>query len=147
MIEFDVLPEHLDGTGALLLAHDYEDVSRRTPATLDEGLAHLAGPRYAGVELDVDLKLPGYEQRAIDALRAHGLAERTLISTMEPSSLKRDPRARARHPPRPVVPARARLPDEASAQALAGLRADRLLAAPRCRDGSPRSCGAARSTR
>jgi glycerophosphoryl diester phosphodiesterase len=87
MIEFDVLSEHLDGTGALLLAHDYEDVSRRTPATLDEGLTHLAGPEYAGVELDVDLKLPGYEARAIAALRAHGLAERTLISTMEPSSL------------------------------------------------------------
>ncbi len=87
MIEFDVLPEHLDGTGALLLAHDYEDVSRRTPSTLDEGLAHLAGPEYAGVELDVDLKLPGYEERAIAALRQHGLAERTLISTMEPSSL------------------------------------------------------------
>ena len=69
MIEFDVLPEHLDGSGRLLLAHDYEDVSRRTPSTLDEGLAHLAGPRYAGIELDVDLKLPGYEERAIAALR------------------------------------------------------------------------------
>jgi glycerophosphoryl diester phosphodiesterase len=88
MIEFDVLPEHLDGSGRLLLAHDYEDVSQRTPSTLDEGLAHLAGPRYAGVELDVDLKLPGYEERAIAALRAHGLVERTLISTMESSSLK-----------------------------------------------------------
>ena len=87
MIEFDVLPEHLDGTGRLLLAHDYEDVSRRTPSSLDEGLAHLAGPRYAGIELDVDLKLPGYEERAIAALRAHGLAERSLISTMEPDSL------------------------------------------------------------
>jgi len=88
MIEFDVLPEHLDGTGRLLLAHDYEDVSRRTPSSLDEGLAHLAGPRYAGIELDVDLKLPGYEERAIAALRAHGLAERSLISTMESSSLR-----------------------------------------------------------
>lgn len=88
MIEFDVLPERLDGSGGLLLAHDYGDASARTPATLDEGLAHLAGPRFAGVELDVDLKLAGYEARTIDGLRAHGLAERTLISTMEPESLR-----------------------------------------------------------
>lgn len=89
MIEFDVLPEHLDGTGALLLAHDYGDASARTPATLAEGLAHLAGERFAGIELDVDLKLAGYEDRVVAALREHGLAERTLISTMEPESLRR----------------------------------------------------------
>jgi glycerophosphoryl diester phosphodiesterase len=87
MIEFDVLPEHLDGSGELLLAHDYGDLSGRPVATLAEGLAHLAGPGYAGIELDVDLKLPGYEERAIAALREHGLAERSLISTMEPESL------------------------------------------------------------
>ena len=68
MIEFDVLPEHLDGSGGLILAHDYGDASERVPATLDEGLAHLAGPDYAGVELDVDLKLPGYEERVVAAL-------------------------------------------------------------------------------
>lgn len=87
MIEFDVLPAHLDGTGELLLGHDYGDLSRRTASTLDEGLAHLAGPEYATIEFDVDLKLPGYEERAIAALRRHGLAERALISTMEPESL------------------------------------------------------------
>ena len=70
MIEFDVLPEHLDGTGELLLAHDYGDLSRRTASTLDEGLAHLAGAAYAGVELDVDLKLPGYEDRVVDGAAA-----------------------------------------------------------------------------
>ena len=89
MIEFDVLPAHLDGTGELLLGHDYGDLSARTPATLEEGLAHLAEPQYDGVELDVDLKLPGYEDRAVEALRRHGLAERALISTMEPESLER----------------------------------------------------------
>ncbi len=31
------------------------------PHTLDEGLAHLASAPFAGIELDVDLKLPGYE--------------------------------------------------------------------------------------
>lgn len=88
MIEFDVLSENIDGTGRLLLAHDYEDAARRTPLELEEGLAHFASDTYAGVELDVDLKLPGYEERVVAALRAHGLAERALISTMEVVSLR-----------------------------------------------------------
>jgi glycerophosphoryl diester phosphodiesterase len=33
------------------------------------------------------MKLQGYEQRTVDALRRHGLAERSLISTMEKPSL------------------------------------------------------------
>ena len=88
MIEFDVLPERLDGTGRLLLAHDYIDASRRTPATLEQGLAHFAQAAYSDIELDVDLKLPGYEERVVEALRDHGLADRTLISSMEPESLE-----------------------------------------------------------
>ncbi len=87
MIEFDVLAERLDGTGELRLAHDFKDARERTPLTLDEGLAHLAQPRFAHVQLDVDMKLQGYEQRTVDALRCHGLAERSLISTMEKPSL------------------------------------------------------------
>ncbi len=39
------------------------------------------------MQLDVDLKLPGYEERVCAALRDAGLADRTLISTMEESSL------------------------------------------------------------
>jgi len=89
MIEFDVLSEHEDGTGRLLLAHDYRDAARRTPLELEEGLAHFASDAYAGVELDVDLKRAGYEDRVVAALRAHGLAERGLISTMETASLAR----------------------------------------------------------
>ncbi len=88
MIEFDVLSEHQDGTGRLLLAHDHRDAARRTPLELDAGLAHFASEAYAGVELDVDLKLGGYEERVVAALRAHGLAERALISSMEPESLR-----------------------------------------------------------
>ena len=95
MIEFDVLPEHMDGTGRLLLAHDYADAARRTPLTLEEGLAHFASAAFAGVELDLDLKLPGYEERVVAALREHGLASRTLVSTMEPVSF---PRIRAMAP-------------------------------------------------
>jgi len=75
MIEFDVLPER--GTGRLVLAHDYS-AAQDAPA-LAEGLAHFAQAAYAGVELDVDLKLPGYEAEVVAALREHGLIERSLV--------------------------------------------------------------------
>src|SRR5262249_43283899 len=82
MIEFDVLPEFHDRPdhGRLLLAHDYS-VDLATAPTLEQGLAHLASSAFAGVELDVDLKLPGYEAETVEALRRHGLVERTLISS------------------------------------------------------------------
>jgi len=88
MIEFDVLAEHRDGSGELWLAHDWEDAGQRTPHTLQEGLAHFADAAYNGVELDVDMKFGGYEERVVRALREHGLAERSLISTTENSSLE-----------------------------------------------------------
>ncbi|HEV2820526.1 MAG TPA: glycerophosphodiester phosphodiesterase [Solirubrobacteraceae bacterium] len=95
MIEFDVLPEHPDGTGELLLAHDYRDARSRTPHTLDEGLEHFRGEAYGAIELDVDLKLGGYEERVVAALQRHDVATRALLSTMERSSLRL---LRARHP-------------------------------------------------
>ena len=59
MIELDVLSEHADGSGALLVAHDHEDTRARAPVTFEQALEHLSGPAFAGVELDVDVKLPG----------------------------------------------------------------------------------------
>jgi glycerophosphoryl diester phosphodiesterase len=87
MVEFDVLPESLDGGGRLLLAHDLHALGARTPLTLEQGLAHFGQDAWAGVELIIDLKLPGYEARVVRALRDSGLADRALISTMEASSL------------------------------------------------------------
>jgi glycerophosphoryl diester phosphodiesterase len=87
MVEFDVLPEHPDGSGRLILAHDFSDAARRSPLTLEQGLAHFAQDAWMDVELDVDLKTVGYEQRVVEALRSFGLAERALISTMEEQSL------------------------------------------------------------
>ena len=86
MIEFDVLrvPD-----GRLVLAHDYEDAAEREPLSLDEGLDHLAGPEYGHLQLDVDLKLPGYEREVVDGLTRRGLAERSLVSTMYVESLDR----------------------------------------------------------
>jgi glycerophosphoryl diester phosphodiesterase len=87
MIEFDVLPER--GGARLLLAHDYKDAAARSPHTLEEGLAHLASEPFTGIELDVDLKLPGYELRVVEALRVHGMLGRSLISSQYRSSLER----------------------------------------------------------
>ena len=95
MIEFDVLPEHPDGTGELVLAHDWSDAATRRPHTLDEGLAHFADAVYDGIELIVDLKTSGYEERVVAALREQGVADRALISTTEEPSLRL---LRARHP-------------------------------------------------
>ena len=87
MLEFDVLPEHRDGTGELFLAHDYEDLRRRDDVlTLSQGLDHLCG---TGLDLDVDLKLPGYEERVVDELRARAYADRVIVSSMERASLQR----------------------------------------------------------
>jgi glycerophosphoryl diester phosphodiesterase len=85
MIEFDVLPER-DGEG-LVLAHDFADAARRVPLTLEQGLDHLASEAFAEIELDVDLKLPGYELPVVEALRERGLVERSLVSSFFPKSL------------------------------------------------------------
>jgi len=95
MIEFDVIAEHPDGSGELLLAHDAQDAAARTPHTLDEGLALFATAAYDAIELILDLKLAGYEERVVRALREHDLTRRTLLSTMEESSLAL---LRSRHP-------------------------------------------------
>ncbi len=95
IIEFDVLPQRRDGTGELVLAHDFADVEERTPHTLEEGLEHFTQVAYNGIELIVDMKLAGYEARVVRALHEHGLAQRTLVSTMEEPSLAL---LRGRHP-------------------------------------------------
>jgi glycerophosphoryl diester phosphodiesterase len=84
MIEFDVMPMT---DGRLVLAHDVEDSTSRTPMTLDEALDHFAAEAYAGVELDVDLKIPGYEREVVEGLCERGLIERALISSTYPESL------------------------------------------------------------
>ena len=87
MVEFDVLPEDRDGSGRLVLAHDYVVVDRGDALTLEEGLAHFSQDAWSGVELNVDMKRGGYERRIVDALREHALGDRALISTMEEDSL------------------------------------------------------------
>ena len=87
MIELDVLSEHSDGSGRLLVAHDYEDARVRSPLTFEQALEHLSQDEFAGLDFDVDVKLPGYELRVLELLREHGLVQRSLVSGMYPSGL------------------------------------------------------------
>jgi glycerophosphoryl diester phosphodiesterase len=90
MIEFDVLPEVYDDPrgSRLVLSHDYTNDVTKAPS-LEEGLDHLMDPRFAAIDLNVDLKLPGYEDRVLRALAERVLLPRTLISTMYMESLER----------------------------------------------------------
>jgi glycerophosphoryl diester phosphodiesterase len=84
MIEFDVLRTR---DGRLVLAHDYADADSRDCLSLEEGLDHFAGEAYTGIELDVDMKLPGYEREVAEGLLERGLGERSLISSHYTESL------------------------------------------------------------
>jgi glycerophosphoryl diester phosphodiesterase len=86
MIEFDILPA---ADGRLVLAHDPGDAAGRECVTLEDGLDHFAGAAYADVELDVDLKAPGYEREVAEALAQRGLVERSLVSSTYLDSLEK----------------------------------------------------------
>jgi glycerophosphoryl diester phosphodiesterase len=150
MIELDVLPERRSSgeqadrrVGRLVLAHDYEDAAERPTLTLEEGLDHLASAPYSELDFIVDLKLPGYEHRVVEALERSGLANRAIVSSTYRESLEalRDdhgsvrvgwsvPRARRDYTSSPfmAVPAlavlrvmRRRLPRQARAALSSGL--------------------------
>ena len=138
MIEFDVLRTR---DGRLVLAHDYADADGRDPLSLEVGLDHFVGEAYAGIELDVDLKLPGYEREVAEGLLERELGGRSLVSSHYPETLDRlgelapglrrgwsVPRVQRNYMRSPLaVPAyavarlmRARLPGRASARIEAG---------------------------
>ncbi|HJQ74029.1 MAG TPA: glycerophosphodiester phosphodiesterase, partial [Gaiellaceae bacterium] len=80
LVEIDVL--QLDGT--LVLAHSASEVPAEL-ATLDEALAFLA-PGSCGVQLD--LKARGAEAALLEAVRAHGMTERAVVSSFRAASLR-----------------------------------------------------------
>jgi glycerophosphoryl diester phosphodiesterase len=73
----------------LVVAHDWHDADRREPLTLAEALDAFTRPPLDRVEVNLDVKLPGREEELVDAIRAGGLLERAMISTMELSTLAR----------------------------------------------------------
>jgi glycerophosphoryl diester phosphodiesterase len=93
-IEFDVLwlqDAHLplEQRAPLVVAHDWEDAAGRTPLSLTEALDAFLEPPLDKVEIDLDIKLPGREEEIVAALKARGLVERAMVSTMELYSLGR----------------------------------------------------------
>ena len=85
MIEFDVCAVR----GRLGIAHNPLAGRLFGCMALETGLAHLAGARFDGIELNVDLKQAGCERGAVEALARHDLLERSLISSRLPAVLDR----------------------------------------------------------
>ena len=85
MIEFDVR----SWQGRLVVAHQPWRPGLRAVPTLDGALTHLAAPRFAGLELNADIKRPGVEAALLDALARHGLAQRTLVSSQRRAVVER----------------------------------------------------------
>jgi glycerophosphoryl diester phosphodiesterase len=83
MVEFDVRA----WDGDLVLAHTILHARRGANVRLSEALAHLASPRFDGIELNVDVKHPGCERALLDGLRHARLLDRTLISSQVPAVL------------------------------------------------------------
>jgi glycerophosphoryl diester phosphodiesterase len=88
-VEFDVLADVDD---RLVLAHSLLE-RPHDRATLDDALAYIASTRVAA---HLDLKQRGLESQIASALRAHGLVERSFVSSLDHAAL-RDVR---RHEPR-----------------------------------------------
>jgi glycerophosphoryl diester phosphodiesterase len=85
MLEFDVLAT-ADGT--VVVAHDRRQARRPGIVTLDEALRFCVD-RLPGVGLQVDLKRRGLEAAVVDALRRHGVFERSWVSSFDAGSLRR----------------------------------------------------------
>ncbi|HET9162647.1 MAG TPA: glycerophosphodiester phosphodiesterase [Solirubrobacterales bacterium] len=71
----------------LVVAHDWHDAEARQPLTLAQALDAFARAPLDRVEIDLDIKLPGREGEIVAAVREHGLLARSMISTMELSTL------------------------------------------------------------
>jgi len=79
----------LEQRAPLVIAHDWEDAERRTPLKLTEALDAFLEPPLDGIEIDLDVKLPGREEEMVEALRERDLVGRAMISTMEMHTLRR----------------------------------------------------------
>jgi glycerophosphoryl diester phosphodiesterase len=137
MVEFDVRA----GRDGLVLAHTVLHARRPGNVRFADALAHLAGPRFTDIRLNVDLKHVGCEAAVVEGLRHAGLLERTLICSQVAEVLDRvrahEPRARTGISVGGRVARRSRRWQDWRAQVLAGLanrRWDALMAQHRLID-------------
>ncbi len=99
--DLDQLSAHLEGAGwdmveldvlargdELIVAHSPDELDHPRPVRFADALRALRDLLPEHVELDVDLKSVGYERAVLDTLRSLELVQRTLVSTMEASSLR-----------------------------------------------------------
>lgn len=84
MVELDVLARGDE----LIVAHSPGELDHPRPVAFADALRALRDALPDTVEFDVDLKGTGYEPAVLDTLRSLQLVDRTLVSTMEPSSLR-----------------------------------------------------------
>jgi glycerophosphoryl diester phosphodiesterase len=70
LVEFDISP-------GLLLGHSLDELPAEE-TSLDDALAFL---KHHDVGVHLDVKLPGYEEQVLEAIRRHGFAERAVVST------------------------------------------------------------------
>lgn len=78
LVEFDVGPD-------LTLAHSAREEPEEE-LRLDTALEYL---KAQGVGVHLDAKHPGYEEQLAEALRRHGLVERSVVSAAYPVTLRR----------------------------------------------------------
>jgi glycerophosphoryl diester phosphodiesterase len=83
MVELDVLNHE----GDLVVAHDPTDLTHPEPIRFADALAALRDLLPERTRFDVDIKTTGYELKVGAAIQDAGLVPRTLVSTMELSSL------------------------------------------------------------
>jgi glycerophosphoryl diester phosphodiesterase len=83
MVELDVLRHD----GRLVVAHDPGDLTRAALVGFEEALRALVVHLAPQVRIDVDIKATGYEAEVAATIADAGIAARTLVSTMERSSL------------------------------------------------------------
>jgi glycerophosphoryl diester phosphodiesterase len=83
IVELDVVASD----GALRLAHSVAELRPESPA-LEDALALFADTAPTHVWLDLDVKTPGREAALMQAVRANGLAARTLVTSFQPGVLR-----------------------------------------------------------
>jgi glycerophosphoryl diester phosphodiesterase len=84
MLEFDVLVANR----VVVVAHDARSSRAPGVVSLDAALDFFVG-RLPGVGLQVDLKRRGIEAAVVEALRRHGVYERSWVSSFDAGSLRR----------------------------------------------------------